>query len=127
MGGKGAHRTKATWKEAEVQATVPKSFINTAERIKLELERAKRKRAGSPVHSEVGGEDARPKRRRYGPVLALMGRSFYTGTSGWMWMEPTFAWICMLSAEKGEGVGLEEVTGDSFLGGCLLVFSVSTR
>lgn len=42
-------------------------------------------------------------------------------------MEPTFAGICMLSAGKGEGVGLEEVTGDSFLGGCLLVFSVSTR
>lgn len=68
MGGKGAHRTKATWKGAEVQATVPKSFINTTERIKLELERAKRKSAGSPVHSEVGGEDARPKRRCHGPV-----------------------------------------------------------
>lgn len=56
-----------------------------------------------------------------------MGRSLYTGILGWMCMEPAFAGICMLSAGKGEGVGLEEVTGDSFLGGCLLVFSVSTR
>lgn len=31
----------------------------------------------------------------------------------------------MLSAGKGKGVGLEEATGDSFLGGCLLVFSLS--
>lgn len=45
-GGKGAHGTKATWKGAELQATVPKSFINTAERIKLLPEGAKRKRAG---------------------------------------------------------------------------------
>lgn len=42
------------------------------------------------------------------------------------WNQP-FAGIWVLSAGKGEGVGLEEVTGDSCLGGCLLVFSVSTR
>lgn len=45
-GGKGAHGTKATRKVAELQATIPTSFIKTAERIKLSLERAKRKRAG---------------------------------------------------------------------------------
>lgn len=46
MGGKGAHRTKATWKGAERQATVPKSFFNTAERIKLYWRELRRRGQG---------------------------------------------------------------------------------